>query len=473
MPKATPKQPATTDVVEDDLDTGAAPDQAEQANIAQISAAAAKKEHEKIIARNAEIAIGFKPFMARAGVAEIYQACIGDPTISKQDANDKLLAHLAKDAGPFGFDFTRPGADERDKRIAGMGQALQARMGAEKPDATNPWRGHRLIELAKASLEAIGIKTAGMSSMEIADAALAHQAPRGAQTTSDFPVILENTMHKLVLTGYTGQTSTWQRFCKTGSVSDFRIWNRIVPGLIGNLDGVNEHGEYKNKAIPDGQKNPIQATRKGNIIQITPETIINDDTGYIQTMATSLGAAGNRAIERAVYALLLANPTMSDGVALFDANHGNLAGSGAVPTVDLLDAARVAMSKQKAPGPDAEYLSIVPAIAVVTGGQAGNMRVIVNAVYDPDTANKLQKPNKVNGIVRDIVDSPWLTGTTWQLFADPSVNPVFEVVFLDGQNTPIATEEINFRTSGRAWKVELPFGVGAIDWRGAYRNPGA
>ena len=280
-------------------------------------------------------------------------------------------------------------------------------------------------------------------------------------------------MHKLVLTGFMAQTATWQRFCKIGSVSDFRAWQRIVPGLIGNLDTVNEHGEYKNKAIPDGQKNPVQATRKGNIINITPEVIVNDDTGYVQTMASGLGAAGSRAIERAVYALLLANPTMSDGVALYHANHNNLAGSGAVPSVDLLDAAKVAMSKQVAPGTDAEYLSIQPAVAVVTGAQAGNVRVLVGAVYDPDTANKLQKPNKVNGIVKDVVDSPWLTGTTWQLFADPNINPVFEVVFLDGQQTPTVTEEVNFRTSGLAWKVELPFGVGAVDWRGAYRNPGA
>ena len=31
--------------------------------------------------------------------------------------------------------------------------------------------------------------------------------------------------------------------------------------------------------------------------------------------------------------------------------------------------------------------------------------------YDPDTANKLQKPNVVNGLFRDIVDSPRLSGT--------------------------------------------------------------
>jgi ATP-dependent protease ClpP protease subunit len=466
MPLKIPKQPATTEVVEDEIIAG------DDTNVVQIEQAAVAKEQARLAKRNTDILAAAKPFMAREGIADFVNQLVADPKITTEQAREKILAKLGEGAEPL--NQIRPGGqDERDKRVLGMGQALQARMGADKPDAANPWRGYRLIDLARASLEAVGVRTQGMSVMEIAAGVMAHMAPKGAQTTSDFPVILENTMHKLVLTGFLAQTSTWARFCKTGSVSDFRVWNRIVPGLIGNLDTVNEHGEYKNKSIPDGQKNPIQATRKGNIINITPEVIINDDTGYIQTMAQSLGGAGNRAIERAVYALLLANPTMSDGVALYHANHNNLAGSGAVPSVDLLDAAKVAMSKQVAPGSDAEYLSIMPAIAVVTGAQEGNVKVLVNAVYDADTANKLQKPNKVNGIVRDIVSSPWLTGTTWQLFADPNVNPVFEVVFLDGQSTPVVTEDINFRTSGRAWKVELPFGVGAIDWRGTYRNPGA
>jgi len=474
MPLKTPKQPATTVVVDHGNLTPEEIAEIENndSNVVQIEQAAVAKEQARLAKRNTDILAAAKPFMAREGIADFVNQLIVDPKITTEQAREKILAKLGEGAEPL--NQVRPGGqDERDKRVLGMGQALQARMGADKPDAANPWRGHRLIELARASLEAVGVKTTGLSVMEIASLVLTRDKPRGAQTTSDFPVILENTMHKLVLTGFMTQTATLARFCKTGSVSDFRAWNRIVPGLIGNLDTVNEHGEYKNKPIPDGQKNPVTATRKGNIINVTPEVLVNDDTGYIQTMAQSLGAAGQRAIERAVYALLLANPTLSDGVALFHATHANLAGSGAVPTVDLLDTARVAMSKQTAPGADAEYLSIQPAVAVVTDAQAGNMKVLVNAVYDPDTANKLQKPNKVNGIVRDVVSSPWLTGTTWHLFADPNIAPVIEVVFLDGQQTPMVTEEVNFRTSGLAWKVELPFGVGAVDYRGAYRNPGA
>jgi hypothetical protein len=78
----------------------------------------------------------------------------------------------------------------------------------------------------------------------------------------------------------------------------------------------------------------------------------------------------------------------------------------------------------------------------------------------------------VNGIVSNIVDTPRIS-TGWYLFADPSDAPVLEVVFLDGNQTPRIEQEENFRTKGLSWSVELPFGVGVVDFRGAYFNDGA
>ena len=344
-------------------------------------------------------------------------------------------------------------------------------MGREKADYSNPYRGMRLGELARDSLERAGVDTKGKMADEFARSALSLR-PQGAQTTSDFPVILENTMHKLVLMGFQAQTSTHQAFVKYGDVSDFREWNRIVPGVMGNLGIVNEHGEYENKAIPDGVGNAVQAVRRGNILSVTPEVIVNDDTGYIVGLAEGAGRMGQRSIERAVYEYLETNPTLSDGVALFHASHGNLASSGAAPTVDLIDAAAVAMAQQTGPGDDAEYLDITPYAAVANVALRGNLVTIIGAEFDPDTANKLHKPNKVRGIVQEIATTPRLAAAPWYLFADPNVYPVIEVVFLNGQREPRLVTEENFRTGGMAWRVELPFGVGAVDYRGAYQNPG-
>lgn len=445
-------------------------------NIVDLDAERAKARAEALAAdasRRAAIQTAFARHLPVSGVQALLDTCLADHACTPEAAGLKLLDHIGAQGAPINGALTlTPGEDEADKRVLGQVDALLARMGKAKADGANPYRGLTLGELARASLERAGVAVKGRPLDELAPLALA----RGgvfAQSTSDFPVVLENTLHKLMLAGFMAAPSTWERWCKIGDVTDFRAWKRLVPGLIGNLDTVGEDGEYKNKAFPDAIANSIQAVRRGNILQVSPEVIVNDDIGYVSDMATALGPASKRAVERAVYALLESNPTLSDGVALFHATHGNLAGSGAPPTVALLDAAAVAMAQQKAPGADAEYLDIRPAVAVVNTALRGTMRVLVDAVYDPDTANKLQRPNMVAGIVSDVVDTPRLAAAPWYLFADPSIAPVIEVVFLNGQREPRLAQEESFRTGGLAWRVEYPFGVGAIGHQGGYKNAGA
>lgn len=445
------------------------------ANVVDLDAERAKARAEALAAdatRRSAVQAAFARHMAVSGVQALLETCLADHACTPEAAGLKLLDHIGSQGAPInGALALAPGEDEQDKRVLGQVDALLARMGRSKADGANPYRGLSLGEMARASLERAGVAIKGRPLDELAPLAMARGGVY-AQSTSDFPVVLENTLHKLMLAGFMAAPSTWERWCKIGDVSDFRAWKRLVPGLIGNLDTVGEDGEYKNKAFPDATANSVQATRRGNIAQITPEVIVNDDIGYISDMATAFGPASKRAVERAVYVLLESNPTLSDGVALFHATHGNLAGSGAAPTVALLDAAAVAMAQQTAPGADAEYLDIRPDVALVNTTLRGAMRVLVDAVYDPDTANKLQRPNMVNGIVRDIVDTPRIAAAPWYLFADPTVNPVVEVVFLNGQREPRLAQEESFRSGGLAWRVEFPFGVGAIDYRGAYKNPG-
>lgn len=445
--------------------------------ITEARDAAALATRAALKTRNQEIRARFENVIDHAGVRELVDTAIADPDATVDDLSAQVLAKIGEGREPVN-DYTRgtvtAGVDESEQRRTAMSQALLARMGAEKIEGANPFRGHRLAEMARASLEAGGVNCAGRLPEEFCNDALRlNVRAAGGQTTSDFPVLLEEVMHKLILRGFDAQPTSFERFCRIGDVSDFREWHRLVPGMIGNLDGVNEAGEYKNKNLPDAVKNAIKASRHGNIIAITPEVLVNDDTGYIQTLTDSLGRAGGRTIERQVYQLIESNPTLSDGNAVFSAAHNNLAISGAVPSVVALDAAAAAMSQQTAPGDDAEYLDITPAVAVVNRALKGQMVVLVEAQYDPDTANKLQKPNMVKGIVDDIVASPRLSANPWYLLADANVAPVFEVVYLNGQRAPRLVQEESFRTGGLAWRVEMPFGVGAIDFRGGYKNPGA
>jgi ATP-dependent protease ClpP protease subunit len=423
---------------------------------------------------NEEILAFFKPFASRPGVSDLQTSILSDPSITVEAASSKLLTHLGKDTTPATPASAHPQVetleDEADKFRAAASQALIVRAGVDRSInvSANPMRGHKLLDIARASLERIGVKTAGMSQMEIVASAF-------TQSGSDFPVLLENTMHKALQAAYAVAALTWNRFCATGSVSDFRAHNRYRVGSLGNLESVNELGEFKNKSIPDGEKSSITAATKGNIINLSRQAVINDDLGAFVGLASMLGRSAARTVEADVYALLAMNggmgPTMADTYSLFHANHNNVGAAGTL-SVTLIDDMRVKMASQKDVSNN-DYLDLRPAILLCAMGQGGNARVINDSQYDPDTANKLQRPNMVRGLYRDVVDTPRLSGTRLYSFADPAEAPVLEVAFLDGAQEPYLEVQDGFDVDGARYKVRLDYGIAAIDYRGAVTAAGA
>lgn len=435
---------------------------------AAIRAAAIAEEGQ----RRTDISARFAKFAARDGVSALQAACEADHTVSAQAAADRLLAHLGAQCTPVaGLIVTVK--DETDKRLDAMAQSVMARAcvvttaGAVRADGSNPYRGHKLLDLARASLQAAGFKTDGMDQRALVAAAF-------TQSTSDFPVLLENVMHKTLQSAYALQADTWTRFCARGSVGDLRAHNRYRVGSLSNLESKTELGEFRNKSIPDGEKASITAATKGNIINISRETVINDDLGAFTGLATALGRAAKRTVEADVYATLALNsgfgPTLQDGITLFHASHNNV--STGAPLVASFDAARVILAQQKDVSGN-DYLALTPAIWLGPIGLGGAARVVLNSTYDPDTANKLQRANIAAGMVGDIVDTPRLSGLPWFFFANPSEAPVLEVAFLDGNDTPYLEMENGFSVDGSSWKVRMDYGIAGVDYRGAVRSTGA
>lgn len=427
--------------------------------------------------QNLEVLAVFKPFEAVPGVQALKDEVLADTSLTVEQASARLLAEIGKNNAPANpqnaFARVQTVSDETDKQREAVVSAMLARAGvaqdakARAALASNPFRGHKLLDVARASLARIGRSTDGMTQMDIVAAAF-------TQGGSDFPVLLENTMHKALLGAYATAALTWNRFCAVGSVSDFRAHNRYRLGSFGNLDSINELGEYINKSIPDGEKASIQAGTKGNIINISRQAVINDDLGAFVGLSDMLGRAAARTIEADVYALLALNgglgPAMADGKTLFHADHGNV-GTGAAISVASIDADRVLMAGQKDISGN-DYLDLRPSVLLVPTGLGGTARVINGAQYDPDTANKMQRPNMVNGLYSDIVDTPRLSGTRRYSFADATTAPVLEVAFLDGNQQPFLEVKDGFDVDGARYKVRLDYGVGAVDFRGAVTNAG-
>lgn len=141
-------------------------------------------------------------------------------------------------------------------------------------------------------------------------------------------------------------------------------------------------------------------------------------------------------------------------------------------TYTALDAMRVLMAQQKDVSGN-DFLDLRPAVLLCPVGMGGNARVVVGAEYDTEVSSKFQVPNKVRGIVRDIVDTPRLSGTRYYMLADASESAAIEVAFLDGVDTPYLETAQAFDTDGGKLKVRLDYGVAGHDWRGAVTNAGA
>lgn len=374
------------------------------------------------------------------------------------------------------------GEDARDKFLRGVSNWLLVKGGSaaavarhEKVDVSTiepgEFRGMTLVDVARECLSRAGVSTRGMDKMRLVSEAFTRTI---SQSTSDFAVLLETTMHKILQASYASQPDTWSRWCGRSTVSDFRAHNRYRMGSFGALDSLNENGEFKHKAISDAEKATITAGTKGNIISISRQAIVNDDMGAFARLLTMLGRAAGLSVEVDAYALLALNsglgPTQSDSQPLFHSNRSNVGSTAAISAASL-DADRVVMASQKDPWGN-EYLDLRPAVILVPLSLGGTARVINTAQYDPDTANKLQRPNIAAGLFRDIVDTPRISGTRRYLFADPAIAPVFEVAFLEGQESPVLETKDGWNTDGAEMKARFDYGVAAVDWRGAVTNAG-
>lgn len=413
-----------------------------------------------------------------------------DTEITLAVARERILDKLAEagDAANIGHNSpARVTVDAREKFIEGATNWILVKAGVadlvEKAHALkNPgaaalkldpgeFRGVRNVDLAREALSNMGVNVTTRDPDLIVREAMTTRGAVITQTTSDFPVLFENAVHRILQAAYAVTPDTWSRFAGTGTVTDFRPHSRYLRGSFGALDNVNEAGEFKNKPIPDLAKEAIQASTKGNIINLSRQAIVNDDMEVFSGLAVDLGRAAKLTIEIDVYALLNSNPVMNDGKTLFHADHGNLDGNPRAPSVAAFDALAAAMGAQKDISGN-EFLEISPSILLVPRALRGAAIVINGSEYDPDAVNKLQRPNIVRGLFSDVVATNRLTGTAYYAFADPNVAPAIEVVFLNGVTEPFTDSQDGWRVDGVEWKVRHDYGVGAVNYRSAYKQPG-
>jgi ATP-dependent Clp endopeptidase proteolytic subunit ClpP len=465
--------PASADITQEismtiKADTTASASAGADVNAAVQTALAAEQT------RRAQIKARFGKFSAAH--RELLDECLDDPSVTADAAGQKLLAKLGEAAQPLAA-AAEITVDARDKFLVGAEKAILARAGLEKADRGNEFNGLSLTDLAARAITLKGGSVRGMSKDQIARKVLA------SHTSSDFPLLLANTAGKQLRAAYALAPVTWNRWCKTGSVSDFKAASRHTLGSFSSLLTKPEAGEYKQGTVGE-EREPITALTKGRYISLSREMLVNDDLGGFVGMAQKMGRAAARTVEADVYALLTsasgAGPTMSDTGAFFNATavttaggHANLTSSGTAISVASIALGEAAMLAQRDKSLN-DYLALAPRFLLTSVSKKQIAWETVNSLTDVASSNSAKKNYVQAQMNLEVVATPYLTSANpWYLFTDPADVEAFEVAFLDGVQEPFIDEEINFMSDAMNMKVRLDYGVAAIDWRAGYRNAGA
>ncbi len=359
-------------------------------------------------------------------------------------------------------------ADETEKIRSAMSIAIEHRVNPsiELKDQAREYRSMSMIELGRECLTRAGVNTRGMSPLQIAEGALNITRAAGMHSTSDFPVILGNTINRSLTREYELQQRTFLPWTQRGSARDFREMTRATFGEFDDFKEVKEGGEYEYGTVGEkGEK--YRVVKYGRIIAYTWEMMINDDLGAFQRIPRKIASAAARKQSDIIYSILTSNPAMSDNVALFHANHKNLISSGTAIGIDSIGEMRKLMRKQK--GIDnKDFLNITPEF-LITGPDNEQLALQYTSMnYTAATAGAV---NVWAGSVKPIIE-PRITGNAWYFSASPNAIDTIEYSFLEGQGELFTTQREGFEVDGVEIKARMVFGAKALEFRGLAKNPG-
>lgn len=396
---------------------------------------------------------------------------------SPRDFKDAVLDALEKrgSEGPIGATQIDVLNDEGETRRSGMVDALVARFaraagerGVVIPEHARAFGEMGLVEIAA---ECVGHRGAIRTSRQVGEVLdRAFSRSFVGHSAADFPGIMLDAMNKRLLARYETAAPAYRRFCALYTAVDFRDQNVIRAGDFPSLQPVGENGEIK--AGTFGESREKFAVKPYAVrLNVSRVMIVNDNLAAIDQVIGSAGVRVSDWENGVAFGKLLAasgaGPTLvTDGKAVFHADHGNLAGSGTVIDVSAIGAGRAAMMKQTTL--DGVKANFTP-VTLLTGPDTSTAaEQLVTSITPAQQSTAI--PESVRRLA-PVADAN-ISGNGWYLFADPSIAPCFVYGYLDGYSGPRLSSQDEFGVQGMSVKLEHDFGVDAIDYRGGYRNSG-
>ncbi len=296
----------------------------------------------------------------------------------------------------------------------------------------------------------------------------------GGPSNIDIGGILSNLANKFLLEGFNSVEKTWRNISAVGPVTDFKTITRFR--LIGKdqYEKVAPGGELKHGTLGE-TKYQNQADTYGLMLSIDRRDLINDDLGAITTVPRKLGRGAGLKINDVFWSTFLGN------AAFFSAANKNLlVGTDTALSIDGLTKLEQAFLEQV--DPDGKPLGVMPALILVPPSLSAIGSQLFKSLELRDTTPSAKYPvsNPHQGKFRVEVSRylsnsqyPGNSGKAWYMLADPADLPVIEMVFLNGQESPIVeTAQADFNTLGVVMRGYHDFGAALQEPRAGLKAKG-
>jgi hypothetical protein len=363
---------------------------------------------------------------------------------------------------------TGPGHDDPAQILDAMAEALAARaMPGYQPQGSGrhaEFMGWRPSDMIGELLRARGERSVPRNPTLLAE--------RAFHTSSDFPLLLAAAANKMLLAAYQPAQPTYRQIFLRRDFRDFKPHRHLRIGDFPTLLPLAENGEIQVGTMSESQEIVLLQTFARRI-RVTRPMLVNDDLGAFTDFAAAIGRRVAEFENATAYNLLNSangdGPTLSTGSApvfATGAARANKASTGTVLDTSTIGAGRTAIMKQRTL--DGLPISMGQTMRLLVGP---NLELAARQATVVVQASEIGKANVFAGFVQPVIE-PLIQANRWYLFSDPVAAPVYVYGYLNGAEGPQVTTGPVQGADGVEVSVIFDFGVGAIDWRGAWFNPG-
>lgn len=288
----------------------------------------------------------------------------------------------------------------------------------------------------------------------------------GSHSTSDFVLATQGSLENVLARGLEARPPEIERAARFTTRPDYRESFSLSLTESSTPQEVAEAGEIKYVTVDEkGEKNPVLRDFASGLA-VSNKAIANDRIDLLGGVADAMLRAANVRKRLVMLEPIETNMVMRDGVAMFHADHGNLAASGGAPGVTTVGAAVKAMRTQK--GPFGEVLAIAPAFLIVPP----DLETVAQQVVAALTPATVGEVNPWAGKLEVLVEPGLTDPDAWYIAADPARFDGLVWATKDDMTFPVVESKPGWTTLGLEFRLVWALDATFIETATWYKNPG-